>query len=555
VTFRSPTSGLRGFSEVIPLTDAYGKPTLWDTVIYDRNEMRSLNEALKEVYALIKVDGDKSVVEHLYADRVDFCTFGNSTPFRIRIVNAYNDNQDYFYIKKADASRVYGLELEHLLSPNRLNFITHGSTLVEEHIPGIPGDIFINSWLHRPDLSPVRVAKELVKFNERCFVRLLGDMRSYNFVFVVTPDFEDVQLRVRAMDFDQQSYNGRKNFYRPQFFKENAPLALFCSRHLRIETANQYLREEQTLILQRAELAAGRLGHLLAEMEKDPISPPEKVGLAARIPRRALRQPGVPSVRVDGRPCAGEPGVHPAPRGKAGVLRARPKLKMRAEILKLLARDRRGRRPAPCHRVRQHSRAPAEAHAHRRVLSPDQARRRPWRLASSRPSTSCSRGRIPASGLAWEITSNNTDGPRADGAPRRGTGIRRAGGHRQPPPRSIRFGRARACCVSFLLRPLGNRGDPGRQVRGHRAGERVRAASVRPVAGLSGADLGLLELALLLGRASSSGANLSDENPSSSPPLWNGSGGFTSSWRRSPTVAVSPPLTILSRPRNTSRIV
>jgi hypothetical protein len=268
---------LRGFTEVIPLTDADGKPTLWDTVIYDGNEMRSLNEALKEVYALLKVDGDMSVVQHLYADRVDFCTFGNSTPFRIRIVNAYNDNQDYFYVKKADASRVYGLELEHLLSPNRLNFMTHGSTLVEEHIPGVPGDIFISRWLHRPDLSPVRVAKELVKFNERCFVRLLGDMRSYNFVFVVTPDFEDFQLRVRAMDFDQQSYNGRRNFYRPQFFKENALLALFCSRHLRLETANQYLREEQTLMLQRAELAAARLGLLLAEMERDPISPPEKV--------------------------------------------------------------------------------------------------------------------------------------------------------------------------------------------------------------------------------------------------------------------------------------
>jgi hypothetical protein len=270
---------LRGFTEVIPLTDADGKPTLWDTVIYDGNEMRSLNEALKEVYALLKVDGDMSVVKHLYADRVDFCTFGNSTPFRIRIVNAYNDNQDYFYIKKADASRVYGLELEHLLSPNRLNFMTQGTTLVEEHIPGIPGDIFIERWLNRPDLSPVRVAKELVKFNERCFVRLLGDMRSYNFVFVVTPDFEDFQLRVRAMDFDQQSYNGRRNFYRPQFFKENASLAMFCAKHLRLETASQYLREEQTLMLHRAELAAGRLGLLLVEMERDPISPTDKVHL------------------------------------------------------------------------------------------------------------------------------------------------------------------------------------------------------------------------------------------------------------------------------------
>lgn len=268
---------LRDFHEVIPLTDPDGKPTLWDTVIYPANEMNVLNEALKQVYALLKVDGDFSVMSHLYVDRVDFCTFGNSTPFRIRIVNAYNDNQDYFYIKKADASRVYGLELEHLLSPNRLSFLTHGATLVEEHVAGIPGDIFIERWLHGRELRPVRVAKELVKFNERCFVRLLGDMRSYNFVFVVTPDFEDSQLRIRAMDFDQQSYDGRKNFYLPQFFKENGALAAFCLKHLRAETANQYQREEQTLMLQRAELAAERLSLLLYEMARHEISTPEKV--------------------------------------------------------------------------------------------------------------------------------------------------------------------------------------------------------------------------------------------------------------------------------------
>jgi len=268
---------LRDFHEVIPLTDADGKPTLWDTVIYSASEMHELNEALKQVYALLKVDGDFSVMRHLYVDRVDFCTFGNSTPFRIRIVNAYNDNQDYFYIKKADASRIYGLELEHLLSPNRLNFISHGTTLIEEHVAGIPGDVFITRWLNGRDLRPIRVAKELVKFNERCFARLLGDMRSYNFVFVVTPDFEDAQLRIRAMDFDQQSYDGRKNFYLPQFFVENAQLSKFCAKHLREETAHQYAREEQTLLLQRAELASLRLSFLLHEMAADPISTPEKI--------------------------------------------------------------------------------------------------------------------------------------------------------------------------------------------------------------------------------------------------------------------------------------
>ncbi len=123
----------------------------------------------------------------------------------------------------------------------------------------------------------MRVAKELVKFNDRCFVRLLGDMRSYNFVFVVTPDFEGFQVRIRAMDFDQQSYSGRKNFYRPQFFKENTDFALFCQKHIHRETAEQYVREDRTLLVQRADLAAKRLDHLPFEMERDPISTPERI--------------------------------------------------------------------------------------------------------------------------------------------------------------------------------------------------------------------------------------------------------------------------------------
>jgi hypothetical protein len=268
---------LRDFHEAVPLIDADGRNTLWESVAYRAADMAALNEDLKRIYALLKVDGDFSVMQHLYIDRVDFCSFGNSTPFRIRIVNAYNDNQDYFYVKKADASRVYGLELEHLLSPNRLNYLTHGNTLIEEHIAGLPGDVFIDHWLLSNELRPIRIAKELVKFQERCFVRLLGDMRAYNFVVVLTPDFEGWQIRIRAMDFDQQSHHGRKNFYVPQYFIENQPLALFCAKHLHPKTAHQYQREEQTLILQRAELASARLTTLLASMQHDPIAPPENV--------------------------------------------------------------------------------------------------------------------------------------------------------------------------------------------------------------------------------------------------------------------------------------
>jgi len=273
---------LGAFRESVPLADPTGRDTLWESVIYPSSEMAALKVDLKYIYALLKVHGDLSVMDHLYVDRIDYCTFGNSLPFRIRIVNSINENPDYFYIKQADASRVYGLELEHLLSPNRLNYFTHGATLVEEHIAGVPGDIFAKRWLDNREISPVRIAKELVKFNERCFIRLLGDMRSYNFVFVLTPDFEGWQVRVRAMDFDQQSYSGRRSFYLPQFFKNNLPLVLFTTRLLDLKTSYQYQREERTLMLQRAEAAAHRLEPLLDAMAVDPIAPDENV--------RALRK-------------------------------------------------------------------------------------------------------------------------------------------------------------------------------------------------------------------------------------------------------------------------
>jgi hypothetical protein len=287
-----PYERLRRFSESASVNDEHGRPTFWETVVYDRLEMESLQEDLKRIYALLRVDGDLSVMQHLYVDRIDYCAFGNSAPFRIRIVNAYNDNPDHFYIKRGDASRVYGLELEHLLSPNRMHYLTFGDTLVEEHVAGIPGDVFIRRWLHSKELTPIRVAKELVKFNERCFIRLLGDMRSYNFVVVVTPDFEGAQIRIRAMDFDQQSYEGRMNLYRPQFFRDNQPLALFCMKHLRVETARQYQREEQVLILQRKAIIEERLDMLLQAMSKDALAPMEHVielreGLAAHYGRTA----------------------------------------------------------------------------------------------------------------------------------------------------------------------------------------------------------------------------------------------------------------------------
>ena len=268
---------LLNFTISVPLTDNDGNDTLWESVAYPPEEMREISKALTRIYVILKTNGDFSVMEHLFMDRIDFCTFGNSRPFRIRIVNAHNDNQDYYYIKQADASRIYGLELEHLLSPNRMHYLVSGETLVEEHVVGIPGDIFIQRWLTNPEINKIRLAKELVKFNERCFVRLLGDMRSYNFVVDITPDFEGFQIRIRPMDFDQQSYSGRRSFYFPQYFKDNNQLVFFCMNLLTPKTAEQYRKEEHALMIRRIQLVQQRVRSLIREMVHDRISTPEKV--------------------------------------------------------------------------------------------------------------------------------------------------------------------------------------------------------------------------------------------------------------------------------------
>lgn len=265
------------FTYSVPLKDKFGKDTLWESVSYDMRDWKYLRESLVSIYASIKTEGDLSFTNHLDVARIDFCSFGNSQPFRIRIINKYNDNYDHYYIKPADANRVYGLELEHLLSPNRITYLTNHQTLVEEHIPGIPGDIFVQNYLHRPDANPIRIAKEFVKFNERCFVRLLGDMRSYNFVINITPDIEDVQYTIHAIDFDQQSYEGRKNLYLPQFFKENKPLVELVMKHLNTSTIAQYQAEEHTMMAFRLISSRYRIMELLDIMHTDTISKPEKI--------------------------------------------------------------------------------------------------------------------------------------------------------------------------------------------------------------------------------------------------------------------------------------
>ena len=270
-------SDLMRFNLKTPLRDKEGRDTLWYTVYYDESEMKELFQNLTYIYALMNTDGDTAVMEHLSVARIDYCTFANTKPFRVRIINRLNDNYDHFYVKVGDASRVYGLELEHILSPNRISYLTDGNTLIEEHIPGLPGDEFISRRLGTSKFNQIRICKEFVKFNERCFVRLLGDMRSYNFVVDITPDIEGNQYRFRAIDFDQQSYEGRLKMYLPHYFKENLALVQLGMQHMDLTTMKQYQEEDRSLIANRFRTGHYRIEELFRVMDIDTIAPDQKV--------------------------------------------------------------------------------------------------------------------------------------------------------------------------------------------------------------------------------------------------------------------------------------
>ncbi len=268
------------FQGSVVVYDKNDEDTLWIRVYYNEFEREDIDLSLKKIYTILHSDGNEQTIPFLNVDAIDYCTFGNSKPFRVKVRNILNDNYIYFYVKKADASRIYGLELEHMLSPYNLNFLVHKDTLIEEHISGIPGDEFIKDMLPKCSKSEKsQIAKEFIKFNERCLIRLLGDMRSYNYVIIPTHDFDQVVYKIRAIDFDQQSYEGKLNIYRPQFFKENLDMVNLVAETIQTESLDQYVLEERSAVAKRLLSFDDRMDGLLDCMIDDNISNKANINL------------------------------------------------------------------------------------------------------------------------------------------------------------------------------------------------------------------------------------------------------------------------------------
>jgi hypothetical protein len=91
----------------------------------------------------------------------------------------------------------------------------------------------------------------------------------------VTPDFEEVHYRIRAIDFDQQCYEGRKSVYLPQYFKQNNPILQVGFEVLTPESVRQYQREERALIANRVKTSKYILKDVLDAMIADTLSTPD----------------------------------------------------------------------------------------------------------------------------------------------------------------------------------------------------------------------------------------------------------------------------------------
>ena len=266
------------FSGSVIVYDKNDNDTLWVSVYYTDSERREIEFSLKKIYTQLHSDGNESGIPYLNIDAIDYCTFGNSKPFRIKVRNILNDNFTYYYIKKTDASRIFGLEFEHMLSPYNLNFLVNDNTLIEEHIAGIPGDTFMKEFLPQcNEAEKAQIAKEYVKFNERSMIRLLGDMRAYNYVVVPTHDFDQVVYKIRPIDFDQQSFEGRLSVYRPQFFKENGPIMDLVRSKLTHDSINQYKIEERSIVARRIISSGNRLNKLVKTMQLELFTLPENL--------------------------------------------------------------------------------------------------------------------------------------------------------------------------------------------------------------------------------------------------------------------------------------
>jgi hypothetical protein len=102
-------------------------------------------------------------------------------------------------------------------------------------------------------------------------------MRSYNYVIIPIHDFDHVEYKIRAIDFDQQCYEGNLKVYQPQFFKENFDMVDIVMNKLQSSSIEQYKKEERSILAKRVLTSRSRYENLVECMCADHISTKENL--------------------------------------------------------------------------------------------------------------------------------------------------------------------------------------------------------------------------------------------------------------------------------------
>jgi hypothetical protein len=252
------------------IKDENGKHTHWENVVYAADVLKTLHKKLLSTFQLLTLQQANNFV----ISAIDFCEFANSMPYRITVLCKQTKVLSWFYIKMADASRLFGLELEYLFSTNTINFLYHKNTLVETHIDGIPGDDFIVRVVNMQLAEKIAVAKAFIEFNEHCFARLLGDMRSYNFVVL---NNTDGTYTFKPIDFDQQCYEGNLALYFAQFYKENYQYFQLVTEVLNNQLIEQHRQLARKNMAEQAKYKQLQIVHILEVLLPEQITDGYKI--------------------------------------------------------------------------------------------------------------------------------------------------------------------------------------------------------------------------------------------------------------------------------------
>ena len=73
------------FQGSVVVYDKNDVDTLWIRVYYNEFEREEIDLSLKKVYTNLHSDGNEKTIPFLNIDAIDYCTFGNSNHFELRL--------------------------------------------------------------------------------------------------------------------------------------------------------------------------------------------------------------------------------------------------------------------------------------------------------------------------------------------------------------------------------------------------------------------------------------------------------------------------------------